>query len=80
MRRRLPQIENATVVELPGGEAACLLHQGPYEELAVAYHALYAWVQERGHEEAGLVREVYHNDPANVAAADLQTELLLPIR
>ena len=75
-----PQLKSARVVELPGGEFAVRVHRGPYEELPVAYHALHAWVQEHGHEEAGAVREVYRNDPADVAPAELLTELLLPIR
>jgi effector-binding domain-containing protein len=75
-----PSVADANVVQLDGGAVASLMHRGPYEELAVAYHALYAWVQERGHGEAGLVREVYHNDPAHVDASELLTELVLPIR
>ena len=75
-----PKIAAAQIIELEGGNVASLMHCGPYEELAVAYHTLYAWVQERGHDETGLVREVYHNDPAHVDASELLTELVLPIR
>jgi DNA-binding transcriptional MerR regulator len=70
----------ATVVELPAGPAAVVVHRGSYEELGLAQHALFAWVQERGHEPAGPVRELYLNDPATVAAADLVTEVVLPLR
>jgi effector-binding domain-containing protein len=75
-----PRIADTQIVELESGDVASLMHCGPNEELAVAYHTLYAWVPERGHEEAGLVREVNHNDPAVVAASELLTELVLPIR
>ena len=55
------------------------MHVGPYEELGLAYHALYAWAQEHGHEPRGLIREIYVNDPANVRPEALQTEVLLPL-
>ena len=32
---------------------AWLTHKGAYEELGLAYHALLAWAQERGHEQTG---------------------------
>lgn len=54
-------------------------HVGAYEELGLAHHALFAWGQERGHAEAGPLREIYLNDPKEVAPARLETEVLLPI-
>jgi DNA-binding transcriptional MerR regulator len=64
---------------LRGGRCAVTTHVGPYEELPLAHHALLAWVQERGHEEAGAVREYYIDDPREVDAAKLRTEVLLPV-
>jgi DNA-binding transcriptional MerR regulator/predicted transcriptional regulator YdeE len=74
-----PNLLQARIVDLPGGEFAVVTHVGPYEQLGLAYHALYAWAQEHGHEPRGLIREIYVNDPANVPAAALRTELLLPL-
>ena len=74
-----PRLARARVDELAGGTFACLLHRGAYEELGLAYHALHAWVQEHGHEPRGPVREIYRNDPADVAPGELVTELLLPV-
>lgn len=74
-----PPLPVAEIDELPGGPMAWLTHRGSYEELGVAYHALHAWVQEHGHEARGLVREIYMNDPADVAPEDLLTELWLPV-
>ncbi len=74
-----PTLETAEIIELPGGTFAWLSHRGAYEELGLAYHALHAWAQERGHEQRGLIREIYRNDPADVAAEDLVTEVLFPI-
>jgi len=74
-----PDLPQAQIVEVPGGEFAVVTHVGPYEQLGLAYHALYAWAQEHGHEARGLVREIYVNDPANVRPEALQTEVLLPL-
>ena len=74
-----PDLPQARIVAVPGGEFAVVTHVGPYEQLGLAYHALYAWAQEHGHEPRGLVREIYVNDPANVPPAALQTDLLLPL-
>jgi len=74
-----PNLPQARIVDVPGGEFAVVTHVGPYEQLGLAYHALYAWAQEHGHEPRGLVREIYVNDPANVPPAALQTDVLLPL-
>ena len=76
---REPRLPHSRVAELPGGEFAALTHRGSYEELGLAHHALYAWAQERGHEVTGAIREIYANDPAHVAPAELVTEVLLPV-
>jgi len=74
-----PELPQARIVDMPGGEFAAVMHVGPYEELGLAYHAVYAWAQEHGHEPRGLIREIYVNDPANVRPEALQTEVLLPL-
>lgn len=67
------------VLDVPGGPVAWLVHIGAYEELGIAYHALSAWAQERGHEQRAALREIYLNDPADTPIEALQTEVLLPI-
>lgn len=74
---RTPGIARDT---LPGGTFACLVHEGPYEELGLAHHALHAWVQERGYEPVGPPREIYENDPAATPADALRTQVWLPLR
>jgi effector-binding domain-containing protein len=66
--------------ELPGGPAAVTVHRGPYAEIGPAYHTVSGWVADHGHELAGGPREVYLNDPRQVAEADLLTEVQWPIR
>lgn len=72
--------ERIEVLDVPGGLVAWLLHIGAYEELGIAYHALAAWAQERGHEQRDALREIYLNDPADTRTEALQTEVLLPIK
>jgi DNA-binding transcriptional MerR regulator len=68
------------VVALPAGPAAVTRHVGPYEEVGLADLALHAWVEEHGYDVAGLLRERYLNDPAEVPRDVLETEVILPIR
>ncbi|MGH7350147.1 MAG: MerR family transcriptional regulator [Candidatus Rokuibacteriota bacterium] len=72
-------VAEARLELLRGGACAVVTHRGAYEELALAHHALLAWVQERGYEEAGPLREYYLNDPRQVEVSALTTEVLLPI-
>ena len=74
-----PTLGTARIANLPGGAFARVTHVGAYEELGLAYHTLYAWAQEHGHEVRGLLREIYLNDPANTPAEELVTELLMPL-
>ncbi len=73
------EIPAAESVELPGGPFAWLLHTGPFETLGLAYHALHAFAQERGHERRGPMREIYRNDPAEVAPEAIETEVWMPV-
>ena len=73
----LPQ--GAARVDLPPRAHATTRHVGSYHQLALAHHALFAWVHERGHRELGPVLELYENDPAQVTEAELCTRVMLPI-
>ena len=66
--------------ELAGGPAAVCVHRGPYAEIGPAYHTVSGWIADHGHELAGGPREVYLNDPREVAEGDLLTEVQWPIR
>lgn len=72
-------VAGGTIVDLPESTVAWTLHRGAYEELGLAYHALHAWAQERGHETCRDVLEVYLNDPEKVETEQLLTEVLLPV-
>lgn len=65
----------------PAGRYAVLLHRGPYDGLPEAYRVLgEEWYPSSG--ESHIRRppyELYLNDPNEVAAADLLTEIRLPL-
>lgn len=67
------------MMTLPAGSVAVARHVGPYEEMGLAEHALHAWAEEHGFEPSGPIRELYLNDPAEVAPEVLETEVTLPI-
>jgi DNA-binding transcriptional MerR regulator len=52
--------------ELPGGPAARVVHEGPWDDIRSAYVALFAWVVEHGRESGARVREVYLVDGRDV--------------
>jgi len=79
MRKPYPQLKKSKITIITGGPTAWLQHRGSYQELGIAYHSLFAWTQERGHEQRAAMREIYLNDPADTPEEELITEVLLPI-
>ena len=65
--------------EVPATEAASFLYTGPYDAMEGSWRGLLAWVAENDRQPGGPLREVYLNDPGQVAADDLLTELLVPL-
>jgi hypothetical protein len=63
----------------PARRVAWLLHHGPYEDEGPALAALYAFVAEQGLTPAGPHSELYLDDPARTAPADLRTEIRVPV-
>lgn len=68
-----------SVVSIPKGAAASIIHRGSYLNMGESYATISAWIQERGHQIAGPTREIYLNSPAEVEEDDLLTEILIPI-
>lgn len=64
---------------LPAGEAATVMHVGPYNTLEKAYEALFEWINENGWRAVYPIREVYYNDPRNTSPDQLATEIMLQI-
>lgn len=44
-------------------EMAVIFHQGPFEEMTSAYHALGEWMESNGYEMNGPTRAIYHKGP-----------------
>lgn len=74
--------EGTEEVTLPGGVYAILHYQGPYTAINVAYDYLFGeWLPNSNYEPADApCYERYMNDPEVVAAADLRTDILLPLK
>lgn len=66
--------------EIPGGIAAACLHIGPYNQLGAAYEALQKWMQANGYVPSGVAYEFYLNDPQATPPAELQTQLVFPLK
>jgi len=66
--------------ELPGGRMAHITHKGPYASCEPTYLRLFAWIGEKGLTICGPVREVYPNDPREVAPEEILTEIFVPVR
>lgn len=64
-------------IDLPAGEYAVGVHRGPYDKLEESYRWLFgAWLPTSGREAAHQpCHEIYVNDPAVTAPADLITHI-----
>ena len=74
-----PTLKESSIIDIEGGKVAWLMLSGPYEELGLAFHSLFAWAQENGYQQRAAMREIYLNDPSEVPANELMTEVILPI-
>lgn len=63
--------------ELPGGPAASVVHEGPYDALGPVHAELAEWVRGHGGEPAGPAREEYLSEPD---AARPLTRVVQPYR
>jgi len=67
------------VYELPGGKMVHTIHYGPYDTCESTYLKLFAWIKEKGLRISGPIREVYPNDPREVAPDTIMTEIFVPV-
>ncbi|GAB3814309.1 MerR family transcriptional regulator [Micromonospora zhanjiangensis] len=68
-----------SVERVPAGPAATAVHVGPYEHVALTYHAVFAWIHERGLRPRGTVREGYLTDPGTTDPAQFVTRIVVPV-
>lgn len=64
----IPPVLDSTVHTrvLEGGEALVVHYKGPYENAALAYHAMNKWLIDNHKEPRGMPFEVYLNDPITI--------------
>ncbi|HJP80533.1 MAG TPA: MerR family transcriptional regulator [Pseudonocardiaceae bacterium] len=72
-----PELNGLSIVDLPAGEHATVVHRGPMDAVLPAWQALARWVDARGYRSAGPARELYLECPPDTAA--WVTELQEPI-
>ena len=66
--------------ELPGGQAAVLVHRGSYDTLSAAYDGLHDWIHAQGYDEGDGPWETYIDNPEEVTdVAQLRTQLTWPV-
>lgn len=73
--------EGFELLDVPGGEYAIGVHRGPYDKLHDSYRWLFSqWLPSSGREPAHQpCHEIYVNDPATTAPADLITHICVPL-
>lgn len=78
----VPPIEPPLIhSKIRGGDYAVLRYQGPYASMRAAYQWLYGqWLPQSGFEAADApIFEEYINNPREVAASELITDIYLPL-
>jgi effector-binding domain-containing protein len=78
--RQLPGRAEMKAGQIPGGRAATCLYTGPYSDIGPAYEHLSQWMQDQGYESSGVVYEFYLNDPEQTPPAELQTQIVFPLK
>jgi hypothetical protein len=79
-RRALPLVDRLHVVRWEEGDAAQLLHVGPYSAETPTIRRLHAAIMDAGYEPHGQHHEVYLNNPRQVGEMKARTLVRRPIR
>jgi effector-binding domain-containing protein len=66
--------------EIPAGDYATTVHEGPYSDVEPAYNALMQWMKEHGYATTGVSYEFYLNDPGSTPSEQLLTQILFPLQ
>ncbi len=77
--KTLPGDDEVQCRIIPGGTAGMCLYIGPYQELAVAYQQLNAYIEAQGRGPTGVSYEFYLNNPAVTPPDELETQIIFPL-
>ncbi len=78
--RALPGKGNVQPSTIPASLSATCEYTGPYEELAVPYNELTAWIEKEGHQPTGIVYEFYLNGPMDAEPSGYKTRIVFPLK
>jgi len=65
--------------EIKSQKYARALHKGPYKDVGPTYKALFEWAKAQGIVLKSEAIEYYLNDPSEVKAEDIETEIFIPL-
>ncbi|KUO76363.1 MAG: hypothetical protein APF77_06590 [Clostridia bacterium BRH_c25] len=77
----IPSTDRVKVYYMPPVEKmACVVHQGPYENLKLAYAAITGWIEDNGYRISGNEREIYLKGEWNSKdPSEYITEIQFPV-
>jgi hypothetical protein len=78
-KKRLSTVSKLRFEALTEGQAAQILHIGPFSEEAPAIEALHQFIEEQGYQRAGKHHEIYLNDFRRTAPDRLKTIIRQPM-
>ena len=78
-KKPLPALEKLRLEIYDEGQAAQILHVGPYREETATIDRLHAFIKEKGYHLCGKHHEIYLSDPRRTAPEKLKTILRQPI-
>ena len=79
IRGRIKTDPGFEVKELPSVKAMSTIHTGTYEHLSDSYNKLFSYLNQKGYQINGPVREIYLTNPNEKKDEENLTEILVPI-
>jgi hypothetical protein len=78
-KQDLPALDKLRLEIYDEGQAAQILHVGPYRDEAAAIQRLHSFIQEKGYHFCGKHHEIYLNDPRRTPPKKLKTIIRQPV-
>jgi hypothetical protein len=78
-KKALPRLEKLRLEIYAEGQAAQILHVGPYSEETATIERLHTFIKEKGYHFCGKHHEIYLSDPRRTAPEKLKTIVRQPV-